>query len=261
MDCHPEPTLCIGVSGLADLQVGSSWSEVSEGGVLVIPPHVPHSGLGPHCRPGRRPLPDSILLWLEFLSGCVYVHFCVTQDGRHESKGGCYVLDGALYDSLVVLVAELRDRRVHYEQIARSCLLRIMLQVQRGIDEGAAFVASGWELERIIAGGTPVDVASRVERFLRANYNRRLTLREICRCNCASRSLVCLEFKKKTGVSVMDYLMRLRLEVAKRLLLSDLKIREIARLVGFNDAYHFSRRFAQAEKLSPRAWRRLQATG
>jgi AraC-like DNA-binding protein len=27
--------------------------------------------------------------------------------------------------------------------------------------------------------------------------------------------------------------------------------------LGFNDAYHFSRRFAQAEKLSPRAWRRL----
>jgi AraC-like DNA-binding protein len=211
--------------------------------------------MGPHCRPGDPNPRDSVLLWIEFLPFCAHVHFCTTLDGEHSSGEGCYVLDAGLYESVNHLGAELRDRRAHHERIARDCLFRILLQVHRGIGEGAAFVSSGGEIEKM-AGGSPTDIATRVERFLRANYNRHLTLRDICRGCYASRSLVCREFAKSEGAGVMKYLARLRVGVAKRLLASNLKVGEIARLVGFNDPYHFSRKFAQVEGISPRAWRR-----
>ncbi|GAA3315136.1 hypothetical protein GCM10020331_009400 [Ectobacillus funiculus] len=53
-------------------------------------------------------------------------------------------------------------------------------------------------------------------------------------------------FKKQTGKTVFDYITDLRLETAKELLQEqDLKVAEIARLIGYQDTKYFSRLFKQ----------------
>ncbi|WP_178025431.1 AraC family transcriptional regulator [uncultured Paenibacillus sp.] len=62
-------------------------------------------------------------------------------------------------------------------------------------------------------------------------------------------------FKKHTGLSPTDYIIRLRMEKAKKLLAkSPSSIMEVARRVGFEDPYHFSRRFKQVVGVAPSAY-------
>jgi AraC-like DNA-binding protein len=59
-------------------------------------------------------------------------------------------------------------------------------------------------------------------------------------------------FGKYKGISPGDYMTKLRIEEAKRLLVhSNKSILEISRLVGFGDPYYFSRRFKQMVGVAP----------
>lgn len=62
-------------------------------------------------------------------------------------------------------------------------------------------------------------------------------------------------FRKEAGMSFSDYLMQLRIEKAKELLLlSSSGVAEIARQVGFENAHYFSRKFKQMAGISPSAY-------
>ena len=63
-------------------------------------------------------------------------------------------------------------------------------------------------------------------------------------------------FHQKTGIRYKDYLTRVRITEAKRLLLqTDLKIYEISQRVGFSDVRYFSQTFAKATGVLPKEYR------
>jgi two-component system response regulator YesN len=64
-------------------------------------------------------------------------------------------------------------------------------------------------------------------------------------------------FKQKTGISVMDYVIKYRVDMAvQHLKNSNRPVSEIASLVGFLDAKHFSKTFKRRMGLSPRQYRK-----
>jgi AraC family transcriptional regulator, arabinose operon regulatory protein len=68
-------------------------------------------------------------------------------------------------------------------------------------------------------------------------------------------------FKQETGYSPMDYFIRLRIHKACQLLdTTDLSVKEIAQLTGYEDALYFSRAFKTVVELSPAKYR-LQHKG
>jgi AraC family transcriptional regulator of arabinose operon len=68
-------------------------------------------------------------------------------------------------------------------------------------------------------------------------------------------------FKYKTGYAPMDYFIRIRIHKACQLLdTTDLSVKEIARLTGYEDALYFSRAFKVVVELSPTQYR-LQHKG
>jgi AraC family transcriptional regulator, arabinose operon regulatory protein len=63
-------------------------------------------------------------------------------------------------------------------------------------------------------------------------------------------------FKQQTGYAPMDYFIRLRIHKACQLLdTTDLAIKEIAQLMGYQDALYFSRAFKAVVELSPAQYR------
>lgn len=63
-------------------------------------------------------------------------------------------------------------------------------------------------------------------------------------------------FKKHTGTTVNAYLVNLRIQKAKEMLVkSDLTAKEIGKRVGFSDYFHFSRSFKKNAGLSPTIYR------
>lgn len=68
------------------------------------------------------------------------------------------------------------------------------------------------------------------------------------------------EFKRRTGVAPRQYLLRLRLERAQRLLGSTpAKLEEIAERLGFSSAFHLSAAFKARFGIAPAVWRRGRA--
>lgn len=67
-------------------------------------------------------------------------------------------------------------------------------------------------------------------------------------------------FRQQTGVGPMHYLEGVRLEQAQGYLLrTDMQVKEIAALVGFDSPYYLSTRFRQRFGCPPRAWRQRPA--
>ena len=79
-----------------------------------------------------------------------------------------------------------------------------------------------------------------------------LSLTDVTRHIAASQAHFCVEFKKKTGETFVDYLTRIRMEKARELLtLSDRKVYEIAEMVGYDNATYFSTLFKKHYGISP----------
>ena len=83
----------------------------------------------------------------------------------------------------------------------------------------------------------------KAEDFIGYNYAS-IQVTDVIRYVGFTRSYFSTAFKKKTGLSVKDYLTKMRIDKAKTLLgATDLPVREIAGRVGYPDPLHFSRVF------------------
>lgn len=73
-----------------------------------------------------------------------------------------------------------------------------------------------------------------------------------------NRSYLTTRFTGEIGVSPSQYLTRLRLLAAKRMLAeTDYAVGKIATLVGYSDVFYFSRIFRQSENMTPTQYRKL----
>ena len=91
---------------------------------------------------------------------------------------------------------------------------------------------------------------------LENNFSKEWKLEELVAISHMSRSNLMRIFRKATGQTPIEYLLRLRIQKSMELLrTSSLSITEIAMEVGFNDSNYFSRQFRRALGRTPRAFR------
>ena len=74
-------------------------------------------------------------------------------------------------------------------------------------------------------------------------------------CN-LSRSHFSRAFKKVTGHSPQGWLVMMKIEKAKSLLITSMPITDVVYECGFADHSHFTRTFSRLEGMTPKAWRR-----
>ncbi len=73
-----------------------------------------------------------------------------------------------------------------------------------------------------------------------------------------SSSYLSREFKENTGVNILEYIQRMRVEAAKPLLLGE-SVKSVAEKVGFGDAQGLMRAFKKYEGVSPSEYRKIAA--
>ncbi|MDB6095245.1 MAG: hypothetical protein JWM32_2807 [Verrucomicrobia bacterium] len=92
--------------------------------------------------------------------------------------------------------------------------------------------------------------------FMAENLSRPLDHRALEKSSGLSPSRLQALFRNVTGYPPLDYLRRLRVEEARRLLADNrLSVKEIAARTGFRDASHFSKVFRRVDGLSPAHYR------
>lgn len=96
-------------------------------------------------------------------------------------------------------------------------------------------------------------LANEVEAYLITNYRRSITSETLAQQFSFVQSYISRIFKRQKGVSPNEFLTHYRIEIAKRYLREqpDIKIRELAPLVGVKDSYYFSKMFKKETGMWP----------
>lgn len=98
-----------------------------------------------------------------------------------------------------------------------------------------------------------------VRRMLETNFAQPFDLAELAEMTDLSISHFCARFKEAFGSSAIEYLIQQRMQQAAYLLFDrNLQIQEIAKRVGYDDVFHFSKMFKKHHGQSPRALRKQQ---
>lgn len=97
-----------------------------------------------------------------------------------------------------------------------------------------------------------------VVNYIREHYEENVTRNTLAQLVHFSPEYVGKAFKKKMGVSINDYVNKLRIEKAKNMLIStDYKIIDIALMVGFENMPYFSSVFKKYEGVSPAEFKKM----
>lgn len=97
----------------------------------------------------------------------------------------------------------------------------------------------------------------RAQSYLEENFDQEITVKTVALAAGISEGYLQRLYKKETGTTVMDEILRLRVEKAKLLLESStLPVIDVAVNAGFNSRQHFSAIFAQMTGCSPAAFRK-----
>ncbi|WP_303870318.1 PocR ligand-binding domain-containing protein [Acetobacterium wieringae] len=94
--------------------------------------------------------------------------------------------------------------------------------------------------------------------YIENQYPHNLTVEEIAGSACLSPGYAGRIFKDQTGLSMMDYVLKVRIEKSKKLLLNPhYQIQAIAETVGYEDAGYFTKVFKKLEGITPTQFRKI----
>ncbi len=99
-------------------------------------------------------------------------------------------------------------------------------------------------------------VVTRAREFIAQNQSGAICLSTVAKSVNTSTFYFCKLFKRATGLTFTDYLARVRIEKAKRLLQDpNRRVNEVAYEVGFQSLTHFNRTFKKIADQSPTSYR------
>lgn len=101
------------------------------------------------------------------------------------------------------------------------------------------------------------DVVRRVQELVESHWDRKISLGDLARLARCSVSTLRRQFQQTLGIAPYEWILQARIRRARRLLATTtLRVKEIARQVGFEDPFQFSRTFTQRTGSSPRQFRK-----
>lgn len=220
---------------------GQGWCElpsgrrsVHPGQALVLPPGLPHGYGATEDDPWT-------IWWLHLAGADVPELLAAAQVDAERPVAGV----GDVYRAVALIDEALR--RMERDDSAAS------LQAASG---------AAWHLlallaaDRSRAGSGGHDPVHQARQYLHEQVGTRVGVAELAALARLSPSHFAALFRKATGVGVLKYQTRLRMSRARELLdTTDLPIATIARTLGYQDPFYFSRQFHAAHGLPASAYR------
>jgi AraC-like DNA-binding protein len=92
----------------------------------------------------------------------------------------------------------------------------------------------------------------RTKSYIEAHFRESMTIEQLARMAEVSPKYYVSLFKKTYGKTAIDYLTEVRVNMAKQLMLqTDVRLKDVAYQVGYNDEFYFSRMFKKEVGVSP----------
>ena len=101
------------------------------------------------------------------------------------------------------------------------------------------------------------DYTEFVKKYIEEHYMNEIKLSDLALVAHVTPSYLSTKFKKETGISFTEYLVKYRIHKAEELIRSEnISFKEIADMVGYNDYVQFSKMFKKYNGVSPSMYRK-----
>ncbi len=222
---HPYIELMFFLEGAASIELAGTQLSVSLYDTVVYPAHRPHRE-----DPSPELKREIICLWVE-LPGLTLEEPLQIQDSGNRL--------GSLF------------LRIHEESHAGEQAPGLLEYYLKALLTLVVYLSSESRRRPMLP---------RAMQYIHSHFTEQITLDELARLEHISKSYLSRQFKRFTGMTVIEYVNNLRIEMAKRLLVSsDESVTNIAYHVGYESPKYFYRMFRAACGLSPAAFRKAQA--
>ena len=99
-------------------------------------------------------------------------------------------------------------------------------------------------------------ISTKVLNFVEQHINEKIRVQDIAQALKVNRSYLSVQFKKETGMNINDFINKVKVEEAKRLMeTSDRSITEIAALLSFSSQSYFQTVFKKFTGMTPKTYR------
>lgn len=140
------------------------------------------------------------------------------------------------------ILREEHSRELGRDDLLRSLLYALLIRVLRHFENGSD--ARTWAVTD--------DRIRRAVEYGQLHYYRTVSLEEIAKIACLSQRRFTELFRQETGLSWNRFAHVLRVQAAKRILLSSsYSVTDTAQMVGYTDAAYFCRWFKEISRITP----------
>ena len=152
----------------------------------------------------------------------------------------------ALANLYVDMAREIETKKDHFDLVGIARLFEILVTISRLATD--LQVSANAEQEDLVERNN----INSITKLFEKQYNRHWTVNELAKLCSFTPNHFIASFKKQTGFTPMDFLYQIRIRKADEFLsLTDLKIKDIAHLVGFENPLYFSRRYCESFGFPP----------
>jgi AraC-like DNA-binding protein len=253
---HPEYEIHQVVATRGRYFVGDFIGEFEPGNLVLTGPNLPHNWVSDLPEGVTIPLRGRIIQFSEeFIGGAMKVLPELSGLGAllESSRRGVLFAKSASED-LAPLMEETVDaqgvRRIELFMMIMGILCRakgsLLLSSPKYRPDPSGYMSVG--MNKALA-------------FIRENLTRPFGEADLARIAGQSQSAFSRSFRRHTGMSLVQYVKRLRINLACQILMSDeqASVTEICFEVGFNNLSNFNRQFLAEKGMPPSRFRRLLA--
>lgn len=248
---HDHPELAFVLSGTGRYRIEDEIYSVQEGDLLIFNPGVRHQAL--HSPEAELPATEFFVGLTDIRLQGLPPNFLPVPEGEHMLH-----TTGELRQKLFRICASMEAeqsvcRQGKYFMLKTYMMQMVLLLIREQCEPiekttGCAFesVNKKYVVEQIVT-------------YFEEHYSEKLSLDQIAENMYLSPFYISKIFKSETGEPPIRHLINIRLEKAKELLEDGYKgsIQEVAALVGYDDAYHFSKLFKKYYGITPSQARRM----
>lgn len=241
-DAHDDCLLLYCTAGSGWLETDGKREVIAAGTLVLLPPGVAH-------RYGADDRQPWTIWWCHFTGSALPA--VLSHLGLGDRRSVAIGPHPAAISDFRALLAVRQtgfalDAYLHAAAQLRALLTFLALKIPRGMTRGIEPPERAADIDRITA-------------WMREHLERPVELAELA---AATSDLSVFHFARRfraaTGVAPIQYFIHLRMEHACRLLdMSDAPVHRIARQLGYDDPYYFSRLFRKVIGVSPSEYRQL----
>ncbi|PFK01817.1 AraC family transcriptional regulator [Priestia megaterium] len=224
--------------GRGELRVNDQVYIIKENEGMFLTPHVPHE---------YYPVTSEWqVCWVSF-NGSVIDDIMLSLQFINSGK---IVLTNA--ESLYRMLQELMDRLEENHTSSTMQCSELLYSVILKLRQDSVYIESKSRLQQITQ-------LNPVLRYIEEYYHQPLTLEVLAQQLNVTEQYTCLLFQQSLGIRPFEYVTRVRIQKAKKLLLKNnqISVQDIARQVGYEHPSYFIKRFKEQENVTPTIFRKM----